>query len=492
MKLGAFVAGLGTGYMAGENNRRQEEAGKRAERALKLQEDSAAITNQLQQEQLDQVRRQQATQRQLADLVDEFNGTKQAPTEQREDGPNPPPTRSDGDRIGFGLYRNPDLLSNSDFATRAGQIFLRAGMPEGIAWLERAGKAQKENAITALQHLVGGDTQAAADAFNKAGQHKVTGIEDLGGGKFRVGFNNGQNKEIDAQRALRSYLSPKDFFELAQKDPYYKAYADYLSGRNDASVTRATVAGDARVEAAGVAADGRVDAATIRATTGPRAGTAGTPAARGTGTSRAGSAEGGVLPDKWLSDFETNHLPQRDATDDKGQKRIDPKTGQTIQEVDEGRAPIVRDLARMNADVLARARVQPQEAGAVFGQFAKAFQEGDRAKAFSALDKGGRIVIATDNDGQPVRVLGRIGTASDRNPILFDLPEGMERMLLEQEFKNRETRAGERSDQAERARLRAGAPKKPPAVRGVSPQSSGPGTREVVGQIARPELAGVN
>ncbi len=125
------------------------------------------------------------------------------------------------ERISYGMYRNPNLFKNSEFANRAGQIFLKAGMGEtGMRWLERGAQAVDENGIDALRRLIGGDVQGAEAAFNATGNVKVKpgSTRDLGNGRYSITLADGQERTIDPRQILRSYLSPRDFFTLEVKE----------------------------------------------------------------------------------------------------------------------------------------------------------------------------------------------------------------------------------------------------------------------------------
>ena len=250
------------------------------------------------------------------------------------------------------------------------------------------------------------------------------------------------------------------------KKPYYEALAKFQGGRNEAGVERAQVGADARVEAAGIGGDSRVEAAGVRAggqveAAGVRAAGRGGAGAGGTraGASAYGGDKGAI---KWTDDFEKHYIPKRDVKNEDGSNKIDPKTGSPVQEVDADLAKPVRDMARINSDVLAAGGVHPQEAAGVFTQFATAFKGGDRAKAFSELDKGGRIAIVENDSGDPVKAVGIMGQYRDARgqvrPMFFDVPEKMSDELVAQEAQNRIEKQKAYPDERKRGPMRNAKP----------------------------------
>lgn len=128
--------------------------------------------------------------------------------------------RMETERIGLGLWRNPNLFKDPKFLDRAGQIFLKAGMPDGVKWLERGAQAVGENSIDALKRLIGGDARGAEEAFNAGGRMKVIpgSTRDVGNGKWEVKFQDGKTQVFEPRQALRSYLKPTEFFNLELKE----------------------------------------------------------------------------------------------------------------------------------------------------------------------------------------------------------------------------------------------------------------------------------
>lgn len=128
--------------------------------------------------------------------------------------------RVDSERIGYGLYRNPNLFKNPEFSTRAGKIFLKSGMPEGVKWLEHGAQAVDENTIDSLKRLIGGDPRGAEEAFNARGGQKVVpgSAREVSGGKWEVTYENGDARTFDPRQVLRAYLKPNEFFNLELKE----------------------------------------------------------------------------------------------------------------------------------------------------------------------------------------------------------------------------------------------------------------------------------
>lgn len=324
--LGIFAGGLAGGVVTGMELRRRQSAEKRAQEEydLKKQENE----------------RQRQAWRDLDALVDEFNpravsgGTApganapnapasmgpgarlasmgvrsvqepQAPAPRRGDvvpmddaavgelakkhGLNPEQTqqfksqigeRMHTERIGLGLWRNPNLFKDPQFTNRAGQIFLKAGMGEkGVQWLERGAQAVEERGIEALRLLIGGDAQGAEAAFNAGGQIKVKpgSAREVGNGRWAVTFVNGREQTIDPRQMLRSYLNPGDFFrvELKEREIGAKEQQSKESAAYRERVTRETERHNLQTEAtAEKNADLKLELARIRSERGANAATA--------------------------------------------------------------------------------------------------------------------------------------------------------------------------------------------------------------------------
>ncbi len=124
-------------------------------------------------------------------------------------------------RLGYALWRQPVLLNHPGFLKQAAQIFLKAGMSEGVAWLDRSAKAQQEGGITALRMLLQGDAAGAEQAFNRTGSVKLEpgSLKPAEGGKWQATVaGTGEARTFDPQAMLRSYLSPREFLDLARRE----------------------------------------------------------------------------------------------------------------------------------------------------------------------------------------------------------------------------------------------------------------------------------
>jgi hypothetical protein len=184
----------------------------------------------------------------------------------------PGPKTSD-DRLGFALWRQPALFNDPRFAQGAAQIFLKAGMPEGVKWLERGARAQQENALTALRSLLQGDPQGAEEAFNSTGRVKIEpgSLKQLEDGRWQVTVaGTGQTRTFDPRQMYRSFLSPREFLEFERReraDVATAAHRDRTAAETERH-HRATETIQARN------ADLKLEIARIRSERGPDAATA--------------------------------------------------------------------------------------------------------------------------------------------------------------------------------------------------------------------------
>lgn len=487
-KFGALLAGFGTGLATGEKMRLERE---RAGREAK----AADLDMQVKQNAIDKDRAIQDAYREISAEAVRRSGV-QIPEGPDTGEPGVPPRQaSPQEALGFALHQAPDLMRDRDFLNKAASTFLAKGLPDGIKWLEAGHAAAQEGYTKALQALMNGDAAEAAKAFNASGKLKVKadGITPVEGepGKWQITSEDGKTGTLDPKAAYLNLLPPKDFAEFQMKAPYYKALADYQGGRNEANVTRAEVGAEARVEAAGIGADSRVEAAGIRAdgtrdaaATRAARGGVGVRAPGGTGTRPAATTSpygGDKGAAKWTDDFEKHYMPKRDVKTDEGTTKVDPKTGSPFQEVDQDLAPTVRSMARINSEVLATGGVHPQEAANVFTEFAKASKIGNREKMFDSLDTNGRIAIAEDDKGNPIKAVGIMGQYRDARgqvrPMFFELPEKMSDELVAAEAQRRVAKDKAYPDETKRGAVRnAGSAAAAAARRGVAnPAAAMPG-----------------
>ena len=183
------------------------------------------------------------------------------------------------EKIGMGLWRNPSLFKNPEFLNRASRLFLDAGLPEGIKWLERGAQAVDERGIDALRLLIGGDAQGAETTFNAGGQIKIQPgtLKDAGNGRWSFTLADGQQQTIDPRQMLRSFLSPKEFFNLElgerKADAEIQTRRDTVAAR-DRQLTEQERHNRATEATAARNADLRLELARIRSERGANATTA--------------------------------------------------------------------------------------------------------------------------------------------------------------------------------------------------------------------------
>jgi len=480
MNIGGLAAGLAQGINAGVNMANTAAARDNEARRLGIMEQGAKLEQETRQRALDKDKRQEAVYSELAQLVEQAGGAAPGP-----EGANLTPEQ----RVSFGLHSNVGLMKNPDFLNKAAGLFMKAGMPEGIKWLEHGHAASKENAVQMTQALLNGDTHGALTAYNASGK-QATAIEPVVGadgkptGRYRVVLGDGQAAEVDPKVAYRSLLSPSEFFKLqreesetAAKNEYYLAGAEALRGKNQTAVDVAATRADGSVRAAGVNADGRVEAANVRADASvTAAGIRGGGGGRGRGTGGGGTGARA----KWMEDLEKS-LPQTDELGPDGKPKVDAKTGEPKQAVDKSLAPGIRDLARMNDESLDFAGVAPQEAADTLGQIVTTFKSTASAPgtALDILDEKFGLVFGRDGAGDGKSVAVRVGTAQDGSPILVRLTDAQQKVLLAEDAKRRQKQATD--TETARMQSRFPAAKYPPQK---------PKGREASGKIVRPAAAG--
>lgn len=129
----------------------------------------------------------------------------------------------DGQKIGFALYQNTNLLRDPEFLNEAAQVFLKARMPEGVKWLERGFKAQQENGVDALKAFAAGNAQRGIQLFNASGQHKIEDAQPIregpDKGKWSLRMAGvAQPVLMDPGADLKSFLDPKAYFDVINKE----------------------------------------------------------------------------------------------------------------------------------------------------------------------------------------------------------------------------------------------------------------------------------
>lgn len=147
------------------------------------------------------------------------------------------------EKVGFGMWRNPNLFKDPQFAYRAAQIFLKAGMPEGVKWLERGAQAVEENGIDVMKRLIAGDARGAEQVFNQSGRLRVVpgSTREIEGGKWETTLEGGEKQTIDPRQMLRSFLKPSEFFNVELKE---RELESKTLDRRDAMTHRERVVGE--------------------------------------------------------------------------------------------------------------------------------------------------------------------------------------------------------------------------------------------------------
>lgn len=288
MKLGAFVAGFGTGLASSRDHTRRKEESKLRERQMKLSEDSGAR----EQTRLDEMFKTSSAARAREAVIREgygmvgrlaMGGGSAAPmpagiapaagaapagvahVADVEDAavpagvpqPGPAETAKPEDQLGKAIFNNPNMVRDPAFLRSAIKIFADRQMPEAVQWIEKLAKAQEEGGITALQHLISGNMKGAADSFNAVGRQRVVGeIQPGPNGTFLVPFESGL-ETVNARETLR---------QLRPQDAQRVAYAEYLQGRNQTAENVAVTRANAARDVGTIRADAARDVGTIRAT----------------------------------------------------------------------------------------------------------------------------------------------------------------------------------------------------------------------------------
>lgn len=209
------------------------------------QNQAQTLQNEETQRKLDKDKKMEGVLSRMADRIDSYNGATQdqeGPGLTQLGGPQDPnatpgntyraPDASGGlqpvgpqdaqHRVGFGMYQNPALFANPKFLNETAQDFMRAGVPEGVKWLEAGYHAHKEGMVTALQRAVGGDLQGAEKAFNSTGDEKITpgSLKWKDDQKTTLSgkHEDGSDFEMQPRELLKSLMSPKDYFDQSSKE----------------------------------------------------------------------------------------------------------------------------------------------------------------------------------------------------------------------------------------------------------------------------------
>lgn len=478
MDFGNLAGGLAQGLGSGLNMRNQLVQQQNEQRRMAILEQGATLDQQLKQAQVDKQKGEASAYDELAKLVEKYAGP--APAAGGEAAPaNADPQQ----RITYGLHRQPNLMRDPNFLNEAAATFIRNKLPEGIKWLETAHAAAKDNRIEGYQRILSGDLAGAAQVMGARGITPVIGANNQPTGQFQVTLPDGSQQMLDPKAAYRATLSPSDFFktqreeeELAAKKELWGAQREYYLDRNQA--TR---------DVADTRADAQTEAAALRLGAGGGAG-------RGSGA--GGRGGGGGNQAKWMDDFEKT-LPTRDVLDDKGKPVTYMKAGniETKQEVDKTLARPMRDMARVNAEILEAAGMAPAEAADTFSEVATTLRDKKPAEAYETLRQSRGLVFARDDQGNAKRVAIQVGTFPDGRPILAKFtPEQEKVMLAEDKRRQLETPKAKQGYRQEEERML----NRFPTPRGTPPASGGTSgaatprrpQRGATGDYGRPAAAG--
>lgn len=414
MDFGNLAGGLAQGLGAGLGMRNQMVQQQNEQRRMAILEQGAKQDQEIKQATIDRQKREQDTYDQLAKLVDQFAGGPAAAGGETAGGQGDPATR-----ISYGLHRNPNLMRDTRFLNSAASLFLKSGMPDGIKWLEAGHKAASENRIEGLQRMLSGDLAGAAQVMGVQAIAPVVGQDGKPTGQFQVTGADGATQLVDAKTAYRATLSPADFFrtqreeeELTARKELWGAQREWYAGRNDTQRDVAETRRDQAIDVAEIRAEGR-------------GGTGG-----GTGRGRGGGGGAGNLS-KWMEDYE-KVMPTKDVLDEKGRPVTYMKGGnqETRQELDKTLARPMRDMARVNAEVLEASGMAPGEAADTFAEIAATFRDKKPAEAYETLRQGRGLVFARDGQGNAKRVAIQVGTFQDKRPMLIQLTPEQEKLLL--------------------------------------------------------------
>ena len=111
------------------------------------------------------------------------------------------------------------LLRDPKFLDGAAEIALKHHQPGFIKFLEQGHAAAQENYFEGLQALQNDDPEGAMRAFNTSGRMRIkeapVKMED---GRWKATLENGMERIVDPVKAMRSLLSPKEFFEQQNAD----------------------------------------------------------------------------------------------------------------------------------------------------------------------------------------------------------------------------------------------------------------------------------
>lgn len=460
MNIGALASGISQGIGTGVQLTNSIASRENEARRLGIAEKGAALDQEVKQRQVDKDKRQEAVYSELAGLVEQAGGAPAGPEAAK---------LTPEQRVSFGLHRNAGLMRNPQFLNAAAGLFMKAGMPEGVKWLEHAHGAAKENAIEMSQALLSGDPAGALKIYNAGGQEQAQNIEPLMGedgkptGKYKVTLADGSGLDLDPKALYRSMLSPSEFFkslreeeESAARVDNYKANAEYLRGRNPTAENVAGIRSDATVKSAETRADATVTAAEIR----------GAGRGRGRGTGKPEDRA------KWMEGLD-KALPMTAAVDADGLPLKDDMGKPLAPVVDKTLAPGIRNLARLNDEKLEYVGVSPQEAAETFGDIVSTFKSAkDPASVRDALDQRYGLAFRRDGAGDATAVAVKVGVAQDGAPILVRLTDAQQKALLADDARRRQSQSYD-TEKARMLKRTPAPPAKPKEAPRPGPSASG-------------------
>lgn len=301
-----FAQGLASGFQTGarygieaeDMRARRDMEGRR----LKMAEDTAEInkrTGQLQNEALERSAAKQKAQDEAWTMaLNELAGGQ--PIEGDD------PSLPSEQRFGRALVgRKP----NAAQWTKAANILAKAGLKEGIEYMNFAHGAMQEGAVDLLRAMSSGDLEGAKRAYNATGVNKLASIEPVQGAdgkpsnRFVFKFEDGSPPETyDPRAAFEMLTSPAAYQRYVSEQQAAERKAEQERAnidRTNAAAFKDRTANDTRVDVAEIGAESREDVAAMRLGAGGGGGGRGGSRGRsGTGIGGSGS-RGAGSEDLW-------------------------------------------------------------------------------------------------------------------------------------------------------------------------------------------------
>lgn len=250
--------------------------------------------------------------------------------------------------------------------TKAANILAKAGLKEGIEYMNFAHGAMQEGAVDLLRAMSSGDLEGAKRAYNATGVNKlvsigpVQGPDGNPGGQFVFEFEDGSKETYDPRSAFEMLTSPAAYQRYVSEQQASERKAEQERAnidRTKAAAFKDLTANDARVDVAEIGADSRENVAAMRY------GSGGAGGGRGGGRGRSGTGIGGGRGDggedlwkgaeqrqkvlKDVDDFVLQNFGQADAAGGKQRHTEDSRRVSTIAQQIFGAS--VENGARMTA-----------------------------------------------------------------------------------------------------------------------------------------------